>query len=89
MSVTQSLEEASSHAPNAAWFSIAINQKPLITRRLIPITTDEDPTPARRPAYSVLSNARLTRTFGLRLPDWQMQLRSLFDDDPSSLPSNE
>jgi dTDP-4-dehydrorhamnose reductase len=83
------LKEASRHSPKAAWLNTAINQQPLITRRLIPITTDEYPTLARRPAYSVLSNARLTRIFGLRLPDWQMQLRSLFNDDSSSFQSYE
>jgi dTDP-4-dehydrorhamnose reductase len=35
------------------------------------ITTAEYPTPAKRPAYSVLSNARLDRTFGLRLEGWR------------------
>lgn len=40
-----------------------------------PITTAEYPTPARRPAYSVLSNARLAQVFGIRLPDWQAGLR--------------
>ena len=40
-----------------------------------PITTAEYPTPAKRPAYSVLSNARLAQVFGIRLPDWQAGLR--------------
>jgi dTDP-4-dehydrorhamnose reductase len=75
------LEKFSRHAPKAAWFSAATNQQPLITRHLIPITTDEYPTPARRPAYSVLSNARLNRTFGFCLPDWQTQLRAVFIED--------
>jgi dTDP-4-dehydrorhamnose reductase len=34
------------------------------------ITTAEYPTPARRPAWSVLSCEKLERTFGLRLPGW-------------------
>lgn len=36
-----------------------------------PIPTSEYPTPARRPAYSVLANDKLARVFGIRLPDWQ------------------
>lgn len=36
-----------------------------------PIPTSEYPTPARRPAYSVLANDKLARVFGIRLSDWQ------------------
>lgn len=39
-------------------------------RRLVPIATREYPTPARRPANSLLSNERLHRTFGIRLAPW-------------------
>jgi dTDP-4-dehydrorhamnose reductase len=35
------------------------------------ITSADYPTPAKRPAYSVMSCARLHHTFGLTLPDWQ------------------
>ena len=38
------------------------------------ITTAEYPTPARRPAYSVMSCAKLERVFGLRLPLWEESL---------------
>jgi dTDP-4-dehydrorhamnose reductase len=44
--------------------------------RLIPISTADYPTPARRPRYSVLSNARLERDFALRLPDWRFAFNS-------------
>lgn len=43
--------------------------------RVIPIPSEEFPTPAHRPAYSVLSNERFQSTFGLCLPDWEAQLR--------------
>ena len=39
--------------------------------RVVPITTAEYPTPARRPANSVLSNARLQAAFGTRIGDWR------------------
>lgn len=42
--------------------------------RMTPITTSEYPLPAPRPAYSVLSNDKLARQFGIRLPDWQASL---------------
>ncbi|MBW4643631.1 MAG: dTDP-4-dehydrorhamnose reductase [Goleter apudmare HA4340-LM2] len=43
-------------------------------QRLIPITTQEYPTPASRPAYSLLDTQKLTRTFGLVPPDWERSL---------------
>jgi dTDP-4-dehydrorhamnose reductase len=35
------------------------------------ISTEDYPTPAKRPAYSVLSGIRLQSTFELSLPEWQ------------------
>jgi dTDP-4-dehydrorhamnose reductase len=43
------------------------------------IATAEYPTPARRPAYSVLDCGKLRKTFGLRLPDWEASLRQVLD----------
>jgi dTDP-4-dehydrorhamnose reductase len=42
--------------------------------RMQPIPGSEYPTPARRPANSVLANDKFARTFGFRLPSWQQQL---------------
>jgi len=43
------------------------------------ITTPEYPTPAKRPAYSVLDCGKLQKTFGLRLPNWEASLRQVLD----------
>jgi dTDP-4-dehydrorhamnose reductase len=43
------------------------------------ITTPEYPTPAKRPAYSVLDCGKLQKTFGLRLPHWETSLRQVLD----------
>lgn len=42
--------------------------------RVVPITTADYPTPARRPAYSRLDTSRLERDFGVELPDWRQGL---------------
>jgi dTDP-4-dehydrorhamnose reductase len=42
--------------------------------RVQPIPSSDYPTPARRPANSVLANDKFARTFGFRLPSWQQQL---------------
>lgn len=70
---------ASIQGKKRAWLLTALNGAPLVTRRVVPITTAEYPTPARRPPYSVLSNERLEKTFGIRLPDWNTQLRRVFE----------
>jgi dTDP-4-dehydrorhamnose reductase len=77
------LEEAAQIPATCPWFAAATGSLPLIARRVIPIATNEYPTPARRPAYSVLSNARLNRTFSLQLPDWRKQLHSVFANPPA------
>jgi dTDP-4-dehydrorhamnose reductase len=51
--------------------------------RVVAIGTGEYPTPARRPASSVLSSDKVFRTFGIRLPDWRAGL-SLWADEIAS-----
>ncbi len=43
--------------------------------RVIPITSEEYPTPARRPLNSRLSNERLLESYGIALPHWQDALK--------------
>jgi len=51
----------------------------LASMQVVPITTADYPTPARRPAYSVLSNHRLRSVFGIELPHWESALRACLD----------
>ncbi len=72
------LELASATAEQMSWVKAALKGRPLITQRVLPITSDEFRSAARRPAYSVLSNLNLARTFGFELPDWRIQLQKCF-----------
>jgi dTDP-4-dehydrorhamnose reductase len=46
-------------------------------QRLRPITTDEYPTAATRPRYSVLDNRKVRERFGVQLPSWDDQWQSV------------
>ena len=43
------------------------------------IDSEQFPTPARRPAYSVLDNGRFSKTFNMPLPTWQDGLDEVID----------
>ena len=48
--------------------------------RLVPITTSDYPTPARRPQNSQMSNSKLASVFGLVSPTWDSQLHLCMRD---------
>ena len=50
--------------------------------RVLPIATADYPTPAARPAYSVLDCSALQRDFGIELPDWRAGLATVLDTLP-------
>ncbi|MEK7810479.1 MAG: dTDP-4-dehydrorhamnose reductase [Pseudomonadota bacterium] len=52
-------------------YDASISSKP---PRILPIATREYPLPAKRPANSSLSNDKVQKTFGLKLPAWQDDL---------------
>ncbi|HEY3328084.1 MAG TPA: dTDP-4-dehydrorhamnose reductase, partial [Novimethylophilus sp.] len=49
-------------------------------QNIAPITTDQYPTAAKRPANSILDNGKLARTFGLELPEWRECLGMVLDE---------
>ena len=67
-------------------FAIAIFEEakilgfPLKVERVIPITTSEYPTPAKRPAYSVLSGKKLATVLGNHAPQWRQGLRKMLQE---------
>ncbi len=48
--------------------------------RVVPISSAEYPVRATRPKNSILDNAKLQRTFGLRLPEWNVALEHVMDE---------
>ena len=50
-----------------------IERKPAV----MPIESSEFPTPAARPAWSLLDNRGFQQHFGMVLPDWQQGLREV------------
>lgn len=78
--------------PGTSWFEFArsifdeahkLPSGPDRIPRLTAIKTAEYPTPALRPAYSVLNSENLAATFGVRLPDWKNQLKQALRSLPS------
>jgi len=63
-------------------FSMAKDIYPLTVNNIIPIPTEQFPTPAKRPAYSVLDCQKLYSTFGIILPELTESLQSFFGDNP-------
>jgi dTDP-4-dehydrorhamnose reductase len=47
--------------------------------RVLPITTADYPTPARRPNWSVLDNTEFETQIGIHLPEWQTGLHEVMD----------
>jgi dTDP-4-dehydrorhamnose reductase len=74
------LQEAAATPASSSWLASALGGLPLRAKRVTSITSAEYPTPARRPAYSVLSNSKLAKAFGIELPDWGIQLHRAFAD---------
>jgi dTDP-4-dehydrorhamnose reductase len=75
------LEKAGASSQDLAWLAAATQGRQLIARRVVPIPAEEFRSPTHRPAYSVLSNSRLVKTFGVALPDWRTQLQRCFLSD--------
>ena len=72
------LDQTASTPQNLPWLTSATKGRPIIARRVLPISTQAFGSPTRRPAYSALSNAHLKETFGITLLDWRSQLRKCF-----------
>jgi dTDP-4-dehydrorhamnose reductase len=61
----------------ASWYDFAVATMELsaITCKVLPIETLAYPTPAPRPAFSVLNKTKIKRDFGLEIPHWRESLK--------------
>jgi dTDP-4-dehydrorhamnose reductase len=75
------LGNAPSVSPEVPWFAAATQGRPLIAKRILPISSDELRSPTRRPIHSVLSNSRLSEIFHVELPNWTTQLRCCLETE--------
>lgn len=55
-----------------------------VCERVMPIASADYPVAARRPAYSVLDNTRISRRFGIAIPDWRDELSRVLEELPLS-----
>jgi dTDP-4-dehydrorhamnose reductase len=60
----------------ASWYDFAVAIKALTGSKCVikPVTTDQYPTAAKRPAYSVLNKGKIKAAFGLEIPYWKDSL---------------
>lgn len=82
-------------APPCSWHDFAVEifrqaqEKGLLARcpQVHPINTAQYPTPARRPAWSVLDCSLIERTFGIAARDWRGELSLVLDELKDGYPS--
>jgi dTDP-4-dehydrorhamnose reductase len=60
-----------------SWYDFAVTIKELTASacEVLPITSDQYPTPAQRPAYSVFNKQKIKETFGIKIPYWKDSLQ--------------
>jgi dTDP-4-dehydrorhamnose reductase len=70
-----------SNEGETTWFEFASEIKRLTGSacNVLPILASEYPTPAKRPAYSLMDKSKIRKTYGLDIPDWQSSLAYCID----------
>ena len=62
-----------------SWYDFALEIMELadLKCKIFPITSDQYPSPVKRPSYSVLNKAKIKATFGLEIPHWRKSLEKI------------
>lgn len=58
-------------------FAVAIRELQHLDCKINPIATEQYPTPARRPKYSLLDKTKIKSTFGVQVPEWKQSLAEM------------
>jgi dTDP-4-dehydrorhamnose reductase len=68
-----------SNEGHCSWydFAAAIFRENNISINLNPIPSSAYPTPAKRPAYSVLDKSKIKKTFGIEIKNWEESLKTI------------
>lgn len=84
--VTQSLDAGNTHygiyqysnKGEISWydFALAIRELAGLTCEVLPIPTTAYPTPAKRPAYSVMNTTAIAEDFGIEIRHWKTSLQT-------------
>jgi dTDP-4-dehydrorhamnose reductase len=63
------------------WFEFAVEIKKLTGSacNVLPVPSSGYPTPAKRPAYSLMDKSKIKKDYGLNIPDWQTSLAICID----------
>lgn len=64
-------------------FARAIFEEAGLDPKVVPISTEEYPTPAKRPKNSLLDQSKMERDFGFVMPHWRDSLRSCMQENPT------
>jgi dTDP-4-dehydrorhamnose reductase len=63
------------------WYDFAVEIKKITgsTCQVLPIPSSGYPTPARRPAYSLMDKSKIKKDYGIQIPDWKSSLAFCID----------
>jgi dTDP-4-dehydrorhamnose reductase len=64
-----------------SWYDFAVGIKKLsgLDCKVLPVPSTDYPTPAKRPAYSVMDTQKIVDDFGVELKDWNSSLQSCME----------